>query len=274
MAEPEALYRLVVFDELDEPQAVRDLFVRVTGAHPTDAMQWVARVPGVWPKPLNEAMTRTLLDSLYELEIAAEAWRLDKFPDLGTPRTIHDVSCEEEGFRVRGLRQEPTHWVPWDKFEILSAGLIDAEDEFREITPPTWLASINSGARLLLGRDPLRPRRARAMRITRDPMPELLLVRRDPRVTFRVVASQMRYAYLGDRLKSSSSENFPLLLADICARATSAYLTNPTRAILAGEASEDDVFPDSQSLLDYTLHRLLWSWYRRDSETNADGARE
>ena len=270
MAEPEPVYRLVVFDELDEPQAVRDLFVSVTGAHPTDAMQWVARVPGVWPRPLDEATTRKLLDGLFELEIAAEAWRLDKFPDLGTPRTIHDASCEEGGFRVRGLRREPTHWVPWDKFEILSAGLIDTEDEFRDISPPTWLASINSGARLMLGRNPLRPRRARAMRIARDPMPELLLVRKDPRVTFRVIAGQMNYSYLGDRLKSSSSENFPLLLADICKNATSAYQTYPTRALLAGEASEDDVFPDSQSLVDYTLHRLLWSWYRRDSGAKKD----
>ena len=71
MAETEPLYRLVIFDELDDPVPVRDLFAAVTGAHPTDAMQWVARVPGVWAKPLNEAQTRKLLDGLFELEIAA-----------------------------------------------------------------------------------------------------------------------------------------------------------------------------------------------------------
>jgi hypothetical protein len=41
--------------------------------------------------------------------------------------------------------------------------------------------------------------------------------------------------------------------------------------MLAGRATEDDVFPDSQSLLDYSLHRLLWSWYRRDGEAKARG---
>jgi len=269
MAETQALYRLVVFDDLDDPRPVRDLFVEATGAHPTDAAQWVARVPGVWPKPLDEATTRRLLDGLFALEIAAEAWRSDKFPDLGTPRGVHAGSCEEGGFRVLGLRGEPTHWVPWDKFELVSAGLIDAADEFRDVSPPSWLSAINSGARLLLGRNPSRPRRARAFRVPRDPAPEVLLVRRDPRVTFRVVAAKMNYAYLGDRLRPSSAENFPIFLADLCARATSAYLTQPTRDMLDGDVTEEDVFLDSQALLDYSLHRLLWSWYRRDGEAKS-----
>ena len=54
----EPRYRLVVFDEVDDPVAVRDLFCKVTGLHPTDAMQWVARVPGVWPKPLSAVARR------------------------------------------------------------------------------------------------------------------------------------------------------------------------------------------------------------------------
>ena len=271
MAGTEPLYRVVVFDEIDDPKPVRDLFVEATGTHPTDAAQWVARVPGVWPRPLDEATTRRLLDGLFELEIAAEAWRLDTFPDLGTPRTIHSASCDEGGFRVLGFRAEPTHWVPWDKFELVSAGLIEAGDEFRDVSPPSWIAGINSGARLLTGRSPSRPRKARAMRIPRDPTPEVILIRKDPRVTFRVAAGQMNYAYLGERLKTSSAENFPLFLADVCARTTSAYLTHPTRDLLAGEASEDDLFADTQSLLDYSLHRLLWSWYRRDGEARARG---
>jgi hypothetical protein len=274
MAGTEPLYRLVIFDEIDDLKPVRDLFVAATGTHPTDAAQWVAKVPGVWPRPLDEATTRKLLDGLFELEIAAEAWLVAAFPDLGTPRTVHAGSCEEGGFRVLGLRGEPTHWVPWDKFELISAGFIESEDEFRDVSPPSWITGINSGARLLTGRNPARPRKARAMRIPRDPMPEVVLIRKDPRVTFRVVAGQMNYAYLGDRLKTSSADNFPLFLADVCSRASSAYLTHPTRDILAGEATEDDIFPDSQSLLDYSLHRLLWSWYRRDGEARARGEAE
>ena len=59
--------------------------------------------------------------------------------------------------------------------------------------------------------------------VPRDPVGEILIVRRDPRIAFRVVENQMNYAYLGDRLKSSAAENFPIFLADLCAG-----LTRPT----------------------------------------------
>ena len=114
-------YRLVIFDEIDEPvfQDARDLFCKVTGIHPTDAVQWLKRVPGTWPYPLDEAKTRLLLDGLYELAIAAEAWLVERFPNLGTPRNIHRVACLAEGLRIEGIHGEPTHWTPWNKVEMI-----------------------------------------------------------------------------------------------------------------------------------------------------------
>ena len=76
----------------------------------------------------------------------------------------------------------------------------------------------------------------------------------------------MNYAYLGDRLKSSAAENFPIFLAALCARADQAYLTASTRALLERRDLSEYEFPSSQAILDYATHRLLWSWYRRDSE--------
>ncbi len=147
-------YRLVVFEEIDDPQGVRDLVCRVTGTHPTDAMQWIARAPGVWPHPLLEKPVRELLDGLYDFGVAAEAWRTDQFPDLSRPRTIHNAACLPEGFRVQGLRGEPTHWVPWDKLELISAGRIDAEDEFRSVGPLNWPSAVAAGLRALTFRHP------------------------------------------------------------------------------------------------------------------------
>ena len=46
------------------------------------------------------------------------------------------------------------------------------------------------------------------------------VVRRDPRIAFRVVENQMSYAYLGNRLSNSAAENFPVFLADLCAART------------------------------------------------------
>ena len=140
-------YRLVIFDVIDEPLELRDLVCRATGMHPTDAILWIARTPGVWPRPLPEDQTRALLDGLYDLQVAAEARRTDRFPDLSPVRTIHDAACLDGGLRIKGLRGEPTHWVPWDKIDLISAARIEADDEYRGTSPPPWTSALSMGLR-------------------------------------------------------------------------------------------------------------------------------
>jgi hypothetical protein len=260
-------YRLVIFDTVEDPQQLRPMICEATGMHPTDVVQWLARAPGVWPQLLDEPIVRKLLDGLYEFKVAAEAWRADQFPDLSPPRTVHRAACLEQGLRVEGLRGEPTHWVPWDRIEMICAGRVTTEDEVRDVHNKRWPSTVVAGIRALALRGP-RPisRIARANRVARDPVGEILVVRRDPRIAFRVVENQMNYAYLLDRLKTSAAENFPIFLADLCARANQAYLPPSTRALLERRDLSAYEFSSSQSILEYATHRLLWSWYRRDSE--------
>lgn len=266
-AKTEPRYRLVVFDTIDAPEPVRDLFCRVTGLHAADAMLWIAKTPGAWPHALTSDQSRALLDGLYELGVAAEAWLVEKFPDLNPVRTIHDAACLPEGFRVKGLRGEPTHWVPWPKIELVCAGRIEAEDEFHTLAPLRWPSAIATGLRALTLRKPRpAPRLARAGRVPRDPVGEVIVVRNDPRIAFRVVENQMNYAYLGNALRPSAAENFPRFLADLVARSDNAFLPPSTRALLRNGPPEDYLFSTSLALLDYATHRLLWSWYQRDRD--------
>lgn len=276
MPKSPASYRLVIFDEIDEPKEARDLFCRVTGIHPTDAAQWLARTPGTWPHPLDEATIRQLLDGLYDQAIAAEAWRVDQFPNLGTPRTIHRAACLDEGLRLEGLRGEPTHWISWDKIEMICAGRISASDENRGMATGRWPSAIVTGIRALALRKPHPSRMDHSHRGHRAPIGEILVIRRDPRVAFRFLEDQMNYAYLGDRLANSAAENFPVFLADLCSRAKDAYIPPSTQTLLAGkpDPDEDFEFPSSQSLLDYATHRLLWSWYSRDRDRRNAERRE
>jgi hypothetical protein len=266
MSKADNTYRLVVFDAPEDPKAMRDLACGILGMHPTDAMQRIARLPGIWPDPLAEGEVRELLDGLFDRGVAAEAWRIDLMPELSPPRTIHDAACLKEGLQIKGLRGEAVHWVPWDKIEILSAGRIEQEDKVREVAPLGWGGALATGLNALIGRAPPSARRARTMRVPRDPVGEVYIVRRDPRIAFRVIEDQMKYAYLGDRLRPSAAENFPLLLAELCTRADRAFITPPTRSLLEHKEPADYDFPTSAALLDYTTHRLLWSWYRRDRD--------
>jgi hypothetical protein len=267
MPETTPRYRLVIFDVIDDPQELRGMICEATGMHPTDVVQWLARAPGVWPQPLEEHTVRKLLDGLYDFGVAAEAWRTDQFPELSPPRTVHRAACLDEGLRTEGLRGEPTHWVPWDRVEMICAGKIAVDDEFGEVQKPLWPSAVVAGIRAIALRKP-RPleRRARAHRVIRDPVGEVVIVRRDPRITFRVIENQMNYAYLGKRLQSAAADNFPIFLADLCARADQAYLTPSTKALLERRDPAEYEFPSSQAILDYATHRLLWSWYSRDRD--------
>jgi hypothetical protein len=257
-------YRVVIFDAVDDPKTLRDLVSRATGAHPTDAVQWLSKTPGVWPKDLDETSTRTLLDGLYEFGVAAEAWRTDQFPDLTPVRTIHRAACLDEGLRLEGLRGEPTHWVPWDRIEMICAGRV-VDDARRGGASAQWPSTIVSGLRALGLRKP-RPLSVGG-RPTREPVGEVLVARRDPRIAFRFVENQMNYAYLGDRLQESASDNFPIFLADLCGRSPQAYLTGSTRALLERSESGESDFPNSQAILNHATIQLLWSWYRRDRDS-------
>jgi hypothetical protein len=264
-----AQYRLMIFDKIDDPQELCGMVREATGLHPTDVVQWLARSPGVWPQPLEEQVVRRLLDGLYEFGVAAEAWRTDQFPELSPTRTVHRATSLADGLRIEGIRGEPTHWITWDRVEMLCAGRVRAEDEFRIVKDQRWPSVVVAGIRALALRKP-RPieRRQRAQRIPRDAVGELLIVRRDPRITFRVVENQMNYSYLGTKLRSTAAENFPLFVADLCARATDAYITPSTRSLLEAREPGEHDFPSSQAILDYATHRLLWSWYRRDGDAH------
>ena len=259
-------YRLVLFGVPEDPIPVRDLLCRVTGIHPTDAMRWVARSPGIWPRPLTEDEVRLLLDGLYQLKMPAEARRADLVPNLSPPRTIHKAACLADGFRADGLRGEPTHYVPWDKVELIAAGIVKMEDEFKDVVPPTWVTAVSTGLNALLRRPQMIARKQRAMRISHGPVAEVIIVRREPRLAFRIVANQMNYSYLGERIWPAAIENFPILLDDLCKNAAEAFVTATTESFLADGGPDETLFETSQDLLDYATHRLLWSWYRKDRD--------
>ncbi len=108
-------------------------------------------------------------------------------------------------------------------------------------------------------------RHSRTVRSLREAVGEMVVVRREPRLAFRMGETGMNYGYLGERLKLSASENFPILVGDVVEHSKGAYITASTIAYLGGDR-ESVRFEDAHALMDYATHRLLWSWYRRDRD--------
>ena len=104
------------------------------------------------------------------------------------------------------------------------------------------------------------------MRIPRDPVGEVIVVRRDPRLAFRIVETKMNYGYLGDRLNHSAAENFPILVGDLRRLARPPIVTPTTTTSSTAATPKISSSTARKALLDYATLRLLWGWYRRDRD--------
>src|SRR6185312_601 len=117
-------------------------------------------------------------------------WRSDLFPELSPARTVHRAACLPDGFRTDGLRGEPTHWVPWDRIELICAGrVVDDGPGGKSLRWPSTVVSGLRAAALLKPR-PLNVG-GRPQRTPREPVGEVLVIRREPRIAFRFVENQM-----------------------------------------------------------------------------------
>ena len=271
MADSAPRYRLVIFDAIDDPQELRELICRATGMHPTDAVQWLARAPGVWPQPLDEA------DGA---QAARRAVRV-----RGRRRGLADRPVPgPEPRRGRPPRRLPGRGIPdrgpagrADALGALGPGRDDLRGQDRRrgrisatSQSPRWPSAVVAGIRAIALQKP-RPSIAtcRASRVPRDPVGEVLIVRRDPRIAFRVVENQMNYAYLGERLHELGRRELPGLPRRPL-RPGRPGLPDPVdpRPARGQAIPANHEFPSSQALLDYATHRLLWSWYRRDRDAD------
>jgi hypothetical protein len=262
-------FRVVIYEAPGEAGsgAVRQLLCDVMGMHPSDASQWVARTPGIWSIRFTREQAQQFVDGLYELEIPAEAWPVERIPNLNPARVVHTPVCLADGLRITGLRGEPTHWIPWGKVELIHAGWIDQPDEVRDVVAPSWVQAVSIGLNAALRRPRFVARRhERTIRNAREPVAEAILVRMEPRLAFRFTADKLNYGYLGERLQSASTHNFPIFLRDLCEHASTAEITRSTRRMLEAGDEGEEVYPDSQALLEDATLRLLWSWYRRDRQ--------
>ena len=178
--------------------------------HPTDVVQWLARARASGPSRWTSRWFASCSTGSTNSGWRPRPGRADQFPDLSPPRTVHRAACLDEGLRIEGLRGEPTHWVPWDRVEMICAGKVTAEDEFRDVHKHALAVRGCFGHPGSGLAKPVRwSRMARAIAIPRDPVGEILIVRRDPRIAFRVVENQMNYAYLGKRLHELGGRELP-----------------------------------------------------------------
>jgi hypothetical protein len=155
--------------------------------------------------------------------------------------------------------------VPWDQVEVVDGGRVEQPDEERAVVRGPWVRAVSDGLNAMLNRPGKLARRERTLRFAREAVPELLVVRREPRLAFRLPADSQNYAYLGQARKESARENWPLLMADVRRHAGGA-MTPGAIALAEGDGGGAPSYPTSEALLEHATLELLRRWYRRDRD--------
>ncbi len=257
-------WRVVVFTEKFDRQVVRALVGEHLDMERADTTRLAAHAPGVLPRPLTRGQADRLAEALANVGIDAEAWPVDRIPNLSEPRTIHKVICRADGLEAFGLRGEPSHWLPWEQVELLSLGVLPRGSKELSLAAPVWITAAAAVVRpLLLGGPRSRPHRVKR----REPVaPELWIIRSRPLLTLRVQQDRMSYEYLGDRLQPSTRANFRVLLDDLVRSVPNAGLTPALQSFLNYDRPGQYYFSSGQHLMEYTTWQLLLHWRGTNQE--------
>ena len=204
-------YRLVIFDTIDEPHGAARPVCRVTGMHPTDAVQWLARARGPGPAAGGGRGSQ------------AAGWPVEA-GDRGRGLADRPVSGAEpaaDGPSRRVPRRRVPDRGPAGRADALGAlgpdrADLRRPDRGRGRVPQCLRPAMALDGRLRNPRpgpdeaaagqpprpgDPDSPRSGR--RGDRSSA-------REPRIAFRVVENQMNYAYLGRPPEPVGRRQFPV----------------------------------------------------------------
>lgn len=246
--EPEALadWRVVIFASPDDTYALRDTIVETLGMHPTDAMIRANSAPAILPDLFTAGQAELLASAIDKQGLQAEAIPQSEIPDFGHPEPVHHAKCLDAGLEILEMHGEEETMIPWPQVELVSVGNVPQEIARHMLveTEPIPVTSARRTSRLPL-------------EVQRRSGPELLVVRREPRLAFRMDHERMSYEYLGLRKTDSAARNFRLFVEDLVARASEAYLPPATRAFLKREQPIEYQFDSPEELRRYTVFHLL-----------------
>ncbi len=215
MANTNPMYRLVVFEEIDDPRGPRPL---LQGDRHSPHRRHAVGDAGT--RHLAPAADRGggALCSMASTSSACRPRRDESTSSPTSPprRSTPPPACRRDSGSRASRRSDPLGPLGPDRPDQRPSASTPRTSSARQA--PAWSAALAVGLRAItfrVGRPP--DRSQRAGRVLRDPTGEAIIIRRDPLIAFRIVENQMNYAYLGERLGPKAAENFPVLLADLCA---------------------------------------------------------
>lgn len=239
-----------------DPTLIRDVLVQVQGLNRIDAMQAARRATdeGVLTRGVPLGAAKATAAALAKHKIEAIAMPADKVPERPAPERVRNVDCRSKGLAIFDLRAQEVECVPWDRFLLLSVGVIRQPKETKRVHTSGDMGQYGAG---LYARPSTASQRPRSRTVEPPPRCELWLATRPPYRWLRFIEEQLNYDYLGKRKQLSATVNFQLLLTDVLRLTPESIVTPATESFIRKDKPGSHDFKSEEDFSRYNTRQLV-----------------
>lgn len=239
-------FRIVVFSVPDDPGPLAQALVTLPHMDMATARLQTHLLPGIIPHSCNQNTAVGVAEEIERCGGKATVVPAGDVPDLTHARPTHHVRPTDRTLEAIDT-SDRLQSCPWSAISVISVGILPSSAPPGFHSPSALSAgsshrSWNSGVRIASKR-----------------RPEAYVVLSDGQPALNMASDEMNYEYLGERLGTSSSANFKLLIQDVISRAPAAWVTPSTLAFLEHTPVPRSDFRSHEEFRRYTEFQALLS---------------
>jgi hypothetical protein len=241
-----AEFRIVVFSVPDDLESLQQALTALPDMDTATARLQSHLLPGIVPHSYSQDLAVAVAAEIERCGATATPVPACDVPDLMHAHPIHHLRIKEDVLESLDT-SDKMQSCPWSAVSVISVGVLPstAPSRFRS---PSALASGSSHRTWNEG-----------VRLAAKRRPEAFVVLSDGQAALNIASDELNYEYLGDRLSTSSSANFRLLIQDLVGRASGAWVTPSTVAFLEHTTVPRSEFRSHDEFRRYTEFQTLLS---------------
>lgn len=212
-------YRIAAFSIPGDMEALEQILTELPEMDRLTAGQTAKSLPGIIPGCCSRELAEGIVERLSEAGLKAIAVPANEIPDLLHVQRPHRVRISDDTIETTDPRGR-SQFCCWQDVAVISVGVVPstAPSGFRAMP----LVASGSSHRSWNSSIKVSPRhRAEAWIVLRNSQPAIC-----------IASDEVNYEYLNERLATSSTANFRLLVEDLIQHSPNAWLTPSTLAFM------------------------------------------
>ena len=239
-----AEFRIVVFDVPDDLESLELAMMQLPEMDRATARFQSHMLPGIITYSYDENTAIAFVNSIGGLGVKAAVVPACEVPDLMHAHSTHHIRLTADFLEAMDSSDKMQSY-DLSKISVISVGILPstAPSRFRS---PSALASGSTHRTWNEG-----------IKIPAKRRPEAFVVLSDGQSALNMASDELNYECLGERLATTSSANFKLLMQDLVNAATEAWVTPSTLAFLEHTPVPQSEFRSHEDFRRYTEFQTL-----------------